>query len=352
MIGILAQIEKENRLKALLNPAPTTDARMEAFAVHGMVRLEHEGNAILGFILSKDDIKAELTVLVDGLSAPLVVSADRVLGRLEDEGVAVTIEGLRAADPVAEPKSRGGAPQTEDLAPRAAEAVDTLSTPPSKIDKMKKGPKSLTKEVAQSAPEANAGESALLTSANALETEIAVLETQMAAAVSELKKSTVDRKQSLITALNTLYEVMDKNKRRVIRFKEAIIAVDEQRDIKEANLSPQAKKKAEEAKAKMDKKREEIKAIQEELEALTSAQFEKYGGKQTEVRRITETPNPAMAASLGRLCGLLGAGESFVALRAGILDTLKSLWSKLKTAFDGFDGIEKDIQDYAELAAA
>lgn len=255
------------------------------------------------------------------------------------------------ADPVAEPTSRGGAPSREGMTDRAKENLQTLVQKPAAIKQMKKGPQSLSKEVARSSPEASKEETALLESAVGLESEIEALTVQIAEAIKALTTAKGERQAALITTLNTLYEVMDKNKRRVVKFKDQIVAADEKRDIKSAAKSPAAIKKSEEIQAKMDKKKEEIKALAEELAALTEEQFVKYGGVETEKRDVAMFPNPDMAASLAKLCNLLATSDKVSVIRAGVLEMLKSIWNKLKTAFSGLDDIEKDVAEYEKLAA-
>lgn len=285
----------------------------------------------------------------------LEIIPDKLLGGLETLLADLSAPGyisLQAAPPVAEPPSRGQAPQREDLSERANENLKTLSQPPTAIEHMKKGPKELTKEVARSAPEASKEETALVESAEKLEGEIKSLQDQIAAATGELTKSMGEKKASLITTLNTLYELMDKNGRRVTRLKDKIIAIDEKREVKEANLSPAAKKKVEEIKAKIDRKSEELKALKDEIKDLTAEQFQKYGGTETEQRRVTEAPNPDMkVASLASLTSLVAAGhEKALTIQAGIIDVLKTVWNKLKSVFGGFDEIENDVDELAGLA--
>ena len=146
---------------------------------------------------------------------------------------------------------------------------------------------------------------------------------------------------------------MDKNGRRVTRFKDMIIAVDESRNIKSANLSPQAIKKAAELKAKVDRKNAEIEDLNAEIKELTAEQFKKYGGVETEEPRVTDFPNPDMKAGLVRLSTLLAKKpEQAQVIRAGIIEVLKSMWNKFKTIFSGLDELEQDVNEYTQLAAA
>ncbi len=305
-------------------------------------------NNIATQVDAENRVKAELKA---GLTPATPGALDLLLADLK----APNSISVQAAPPAAatEPPSRGGAPQREGLTERAQENLTTLSQPPAVVERMKKGPKELTKEVARSAPEANSEETRLVTAATSLESDIASLQAQIAQATETLSKSLGESKLGLVTTLNTLYELMDKNSRRVIRLKDLIVAVDEKRDIKSANLSPAAKKKAEEITAKIEKKAAEIKELKEEVQALTEEQFSKYGGTETEKRRVTTAPNPDMVASLVAVFGLMGTHpEKASSIRAGVVEMLKTVWERLKSVFSDFDSLDKDVAEYSSLAGA
>lgn len=250
--------------------------------------------------------------------------------------------------PVKEPKSRGTAPQKEEMREKGKERTETKTTPPSALSRTK--PKSLTKDISKSAPEATEQQASAVEAVLELESSVEAIDQQIEEAIGELQKSKDERSQELAAAAADLHAVIEEAKTPVLKYKDQILAIDEKRKIKKVNLSRAASKKAAEIAKKIAAETAKIKKFQAELNTLLEEQFKKHGGVETEQQRVTMFPavhNLLKAAAMPDLTEDDQARLNKV--RAGIWDFITDMANKAKEAFQGLLGLDDDIQELERL---
>lgn len=260
------------------------------------------------------------------------------------------LRGLKAG-PEVEIKPRGHEVEKSE---RAEGATETAVQHPAKMEQMKKGPKGLGVEQEKTAPAADTVEADLVANALKLDVEIEGIKLQMKDAVKALEETKKDREQKQFDTVKTLYEVMEAKSRPVIRLKDVVVAIDKRITVKAANLSPQAKKKMDVLNQRILEATGQISEARKEIEELTLAQFEKFGGKESEMRRVSTFPSQLASAVAGisqiQAKAFAEKNSQLLAgISAGFLDVLKGFWKKLKGVFSGIEKMVEEAESLLEM---
>jgi len=239
-------------------------------------------------------------------------------------------KGAEARKP--DPGSRGSAPEEKELGKKAKESVTPVVEPPAKLERKK--PQALPIEEARTAPEAGSPIETLVNKTLSIETE-------KAAAVSKLNKFEEGLNLELIDenykkTVKELHDAIEATGEPVLKLKDQLLAIDVKRDVVEANMSEETRKKFNALVEKLSTKEAEMARLNEQIEELVNASFARMGGTEKQEQRVTMFKDPKAktkaTASLIEVLSILRPGASHD-LTAQQLTRLQRLEAGLKEMF-------------------
>jgi hypothetical protein len=247
-------------------------------------------------------------------------------------------KGAEARKP--DPGSRGSAPEEKDLSKKATENVTPIVEPPTKLERTK--PKALPMEEARTAPEAGSPVQALVDKTLSIENE-------KASAISKLNKFKEGLNLELIeenykNTVKELHDAIEATGEPVLKLKDQLLAIDVKRDVTDANMSEETRKKFNALVEKLSAKEAEMGKLNEQIEELVNASFARMGGTEKQEQRVTmfedKNKKKMPAASLIAFLSTQMPAESdmatrFQRLQAGLKEMFKAVVDKAKEFASG-----------------
>lgn len=257
------------------------------------------------------------------------------------------------------PGSLGKAPQEEELTKKAKDNVEKIVEPPKSLEKMKEGPRDISKDKARTAPEAGSPIQALVDKTLSIETE-------KANAIQKLNKFKEGLNLELIDenykkTVKELHDAIEATGEPVLKLKDQLLATVVKRDVTEANMSDETRKKFDALIAKLEVKETEMAKLNEQIEELVNASFARMGGTEKQTQRVVTYPSgQTAAASLIETVFAAGLTEEqntrFQRLQAGLKEMFKAIVDKAKEFASGIGellGLGEDfISSYERDAKA
>lgn len=254
-------------------------------------------------------------------------------------------KGAEARKP--DPGSRGKAPQPEEIKPKAKENVTEIIEPPSELERVK--PKALPIEEARTAPEASTPIQALVSQIESIEQEKVSAEEKIASFAQSINLDLIDEHYK--KEVQKLHDLIKETGQPVLKLKDSFLAVDVKRDLVEANMSEETKKKLKEFQTSLAKKKKEMTDLNKKIADLEKASFARMGGTEKQEQRVTmfESTLIAMLAKLkpAMVATLTAAQVSKLQrLEAGLKEMFSAVFEKAKEFMSGFQELFKEGTDF------
>lgn len=243
--------------------------------------------------------------------------------------------------PLDQPRSRGNAPQEEDMTNTGLANTEVIKQDPELAEDTK--PKGITKETAKAAPNANEAIVAALAEARKAVDELAIIEEKTATYRAKFHPELVQERHT--KALNTIIESTKELGTPVVRIGEELLAVDKIVKRMQTNIPLTGKLRDTYTALKTSQKEIslELTAVKNDLTELEDTAFKQKGGTVSERDRVSLFKGSALEhlaqLHVSNEKGLLSAAQviAFTALEAGIGD----IFNKIVKGFKDLVSIAK-----------
>jgi hypothetical protein len=255
-----------------------------------------------------------------------------------------------------DPGSRGSAPEEKELSKKAAENTTSTVEPPAKLERTK--PKALPIEQARTAPEAGSPVQALVEKVLSIENEKKSANEKLDSFKEGLNMELIEQHYKKTVA--ELHDAIEKTGEPVLKLKDQLLAIDVKRDVVEANMSEETRKKFNALVEKLDVKEREMADLNEKIGELVNASFARMGGVEKQEQRVTMFKDPKAKGTQASLIATLSAGTltdpKLLRLQAGLKEMFKAVVDKAKEFASGIGeliGLGNDfIRSYERDAKA